>query len=291
MENIIGGTALDQEKKVVRLIVNADDFGYYECVSKGIIHGAKSGCITATGIMANCCDFSARVSWLSCVEHIDAGVHLNVTYGYPLSKTMSSKLCFNQGKFIGKFGVVKALLNRALDVGSILEEWRWQIDKCQASGVKLYFLNSHEHLHMFPALFEGTSALAEEFAIPFVRFSSTEWKGRLTFASFVRNILMGGMNVFNKRKFDGSKPHKMVGMNESGCLNLKYLKRIVPAMHSGYIYELMCHPGFFDEKEIRDKNLLQYHRWQEELDVLLSSDFASVCAKYKVRLSGYRDLV
>ena len=288
---MIDGTALGHEKNGIRLIVNADDFGYYECVSKGIIHGAKSGCITATGIMANCSEFSERVSWLSSVEHIDAGVHLNVTYGYPLSKTMSRKLCFNQGKFIGKFGVVKALLQGALDVASILEEWRWQIDKCLASDVKLYFLNSHEHLHMFPALFEGTKALAEEFSIPFVRSSSTEWKGSLTFGSLVRNVLMGGMNVFNKKKLDGRKPHKMVGMNESGCLNFKYLERIVPTMHSGHIYELMCHPGFFDEKEIVDNNLLQYHRWQEELDALLSSDFASLCAKYRVQFSGYRDLV
>ena len=288
---MIDGTALKQEKKVIRLIVNADDFGYYECVSKGIIQGAKSGCITATGIMANCSNFSERVSWLSSVEDVDAGVHLNVTYGYPLSKIMSRKLCFNQGKFVGKFGVIKALLKGTLDVSSILEEWRWQIDKCQASGVRLYFLNSHEHLHMLPTLFEGVHGLAEEFAIPFVRFSSTEWKGRLSFAGLVRNVLMGGMNVLNKKKLDGSKPHEMVGMNESGCLNLKYLERILPAMGSGHIYELMCHPGFFDAKEIIDQNLLKYHRWQEELDALLSSDFETLCAKYRVQLSGYRDLV
>ena len=288
---MIDCAALNQDKRVTRLIVNADDFGYFECVSRGILQGAKSGSITATGIMANCPDFQERVSWLSSVEHVDAGVHLNVTYGYPLSKTMASKLSFNQGKFVGKFEVVKALLKGTLEVPSILEEWRWQIDKCQASGIQLYFLNSHEHLHMLPPLFEGTHRLAEEFAIPFVRFSSTEWKGRLTFAGLVRNVLMESMNIVNKTKNDVSTPHKMVGLNESGCLNLHYLERIVPAMDSEHIYELMCHPGFFDAKEITDQKLLQYHRWEEELDALLSSEFASLCAKYRVQLAGYRNLV
>ena len=32
-------------------------------------------------------------------------------------------------------------------------EWRAQIERCLDSGLRVSFLNSHEHLHMLPALF------------------------------------------------------------------------------------------------------------------------------------------
>ena len=35
------------------LIVNADDYGYFDCVSKGILESASRGIVTATGVFAN----------------------------------------------------------------------------------------------------------------------------------------------------------------------------------------------------------------------------------------------
>lgn len=37
----------------VRLIINADDYGYFTCVNRGILAAAKAGAITATGVLAN----------------------------------------------------------------------------------------------------------------------------------------------------------------------------------------------------------------------------------------------
>jgi predicted glycoside hydrolase/deacetylase ChbG (UPF0249 family) len=35
------------------LIVNADDYGIFRCVSKGILEAASHGIVTATGVFAN----------------------------------------------------------------------------------------------------------------------------------------------------------------------------------------------------------------------------------------------
>lgn len=277
------------KKKQTRLIVNADDFGYFDCVSQGIIHGAKAGVITATGIMANCVDFQKRLSWLADVSEIDAGVHLNITHGEPLSPDMSRQLFFNQGKFVSKFEVIKALLTGRLDKRAILEEFRLQIERCLSSDIKLYFLNSHEHLHMLPTLFSGTQSLAEEYDIPFVRLSAPEWRmGGMD--GLVRNVLMEGMGWVNKKRVEANGKHHMLGMGVSGRLDFEYLGKLIPLLRPGRIYELMCHPGFFDQQEIVDEHILHYHRWQEELDALLHPDFSALCKQYRVRLTRYRDL-
>ena len=48
----------------VHLIINADDYGYFPCISKGILEAASSGAVTATGILANSPDLKAQLEWL-----------------------------------------------------------------------------------------------------------------------------------------------------------------------------------------------------------------------------------
>ncbi len=38
---------------MIRMIVNADDFGYFDNVCRGILEAAEKGVVTATGVMAN----------------------------------------------------------------------------------------------------------------------------------------------------------------------------------------------------------------------------------------------
>ncbi len=60
----------------IQLIINADDYGYFPCVSRGIIEAAQAGALTATGILANHPDLSTQLDWLDSVPHLDVGVHL-----------------------------------------------------------------------------------------------------------------------------------------------------------------------------------------------------------------------
>ena len=145
---------MNTSKSIKYLIINADDYGYFSCVSKGILQGAKLGRITATGIMANSTNFNAQIESLKQDTHIDKGVHLNISYGTPLTKELQNRFKDWQGEFPDKSIVVRKILTGRIPVVEIEKEWRAQIQKCIDSGVSITFLNSHEHLHMLPPLYK-----------------------------------------------------------------------------------------------------------------------------------------
>ena len=77
-------------------------------------------------------------------------------------------------------------------------------------------------------------------------------------------------------------------MGPSGKLDLAYLERQVPRLCAGRVYELMCHPGHFDAREIRDPRLRRYHDWEGELRTLTSPAVRELLRRHAVRLVGYR---
>lgn len=72
-------SSLDKNKRY--LIVNADDYGYFSCVTEGILDGAREGVITASGIMANSPALDKHLGFFAEIETLDAGVHLNLSRG------------------------------------------------------------------------------------------------------------------------------------------------------------------------------------------------------------------
>jgi predicted glycoside hydrolase/deacetylase ChbG (UPF0249 family) len=82
-------------REPIHLIINADDYGYFPCISQGILDAVSSGAITATGIMANSPDLKTQLEWLDSVEGLDLGVHLNLTFRRPLG-WLFPKCLFNE---------------------------------------------------------------------------------------------------------------------------------------------------------------------------------------------------
>ena len=271
------------------LIINADDYGYFSCVSRGILKGAESGAITATGIMANSPNFNESIKWLKQANELDQGVHLNISYGQPLTHQLQKRLEQWQGTFPDKSVVVKKIITRQIPVSDIENEWRAQIQRCIDSGIKIAFLNSHEHLHMLPPLYKLFTSLTKEYNLVYSRYSSPEWQLPMNISSTIRNLLLFSMHLLNLR-YVNSKAPKLLGMNESGQLSLPYLKKIFSTLKTGEVYELMCHPGHFDSDEIQDPHLLNYHRWAEELELLTSNDFKKLCESEGIKLTSYREL-
>ena len=271
------------------LIINADDYGYYACVSKGILEGAESGSITATSIMANSPYFDEHIDWLKKADKLDKGVHLNISHGNPLSENLSHYLAQWQGAFPNKLAIVQALLTRKIPIAEIEYEWRCQIERCLSSDIEITFLNSHEHLHMLPPFNRIFNRLVNDYNLPYSRISIPEWQIPISKGSLFRNILLAIMNLFNSQHYVDKSP-SLLGINESGNLNLLYLTKIFKSLNPGMVYELMCHPGYFDSNEITDPNLLSYHNWTGELNLLLSDKFKNLCVSEGIELINYRQL-
>jgi predicted glycoside hydrolase/deacetylase ChbG (UPF0249 family) len=271
------------------LIVNADDYGYFPCISKGILKAATHGVVTATGVFANTTHFGEHAAWLRDCDALDAGVHLNLTDGIPLTSDLQQMLGRWSGRFPRKFAMAKAILSGAIKIDAVKREWRAQIERCLEHGLKLRFLNSHEHIHMLPSLFPVAKALARDYDIRHMRFPTSRIAESLSRGSLFRSVVIKVLETVNRRHMDTPTAH-FLGLEVSGKLNLQYLQDAVPRLRAGQVYELMCHPGDFDPQEVSDPRLLRYHDWQGELRTLASPALRELLDRSGVRLIGYRHL-
>ena len=273
-----------------RLIVNADDFGYFDCVSRGILKSIDSGSVTATGIMANGPNIRNNIRSLQMTDaRVDVGVHLNLSLGSPLTPDMRHCLRKWRGRFPGKFTVVAALLSKKIRLEAVKVEWSAQIERCIELGVKPLFLNSHEHLHMLPMLNSMVRELATTFRIPFVRHVTSEPLSVSLPHGGVRKLVLAILSLANPPSDEGAP--QLLGVGASGRLTHSYLRRRFDSLRNGQAYELMCHPGYYDPSEIKERRLVAYHHWGSELRLLTSPTFQALCADRGIRLIGYQDLL
>ena len=270
------------------LIVNADDYGYFRCVSKGILEAASHGIVTATGVFANMADLAEHAAWLRECETLDVGTHLNLTDGVPLTNDLRKRLSRWSGRFPRKFTAATAIISGAITLADVKAEWRAQIERCLECGLRVRFLNSHEHLHILPALFPVATALANEYHIPHLRFPTSQvaWN---SYGSLLRGAIVKTLGTINRRYLDSPSP-EFLGMEISGKLRLPYLERMIARLRAGRVYELMCHPGHFDAKEVNDQRLIRYHDWEGELRTLTSPAVRELIERCGVRLIGFRNL-
>jgi len=277
------------ERQPAYLIVNADDYGYFDCVSRGILETATGGILTATGVFATSSKLGEHAAWLMRVDSLDVGVHLNLTGQAPLTTSMEKSLSRWDGRFPNKFTIARAVLSGAIAAADVKLEWRAQIERCLEYGLHIRFLNSHEHIHMLPTLFTVVQDLAAEFGIQHIRFPTSELVRGTSVGSLVRDALIKITGMYNHR-FRRLPCARFLGMGISGRLNMEYLKQLLPGLRPGSIYELMCHPGICDRNEITDARLLRYHDWNGERETLTKPEVQDMLEYYGIRLIGYRNL-
>ncbi|MDH3947341.1 MAG: ChbG/HpnK family deacetylase [Gammaproteobacteria bacterium] len=277
------------ERQPAYLIVNADDYGYFDCVSRGILESARHGIVTATGIFATSANFNEHAGRLADVDSLDIGVHLNITDQAPLTAAMRKKLSRWAGQFPGKYTVARAVLSGAISSRDVKLEWQAQIERCLEQGLNIAFLNSHEHIHMLPSLFPVVQELAAEYDILHVRFPTSELFRDLAIGAVIRDVIMKVTGLLNRRRCVEPTAH-FLGMGNSGKLTVEYLLQRLPGLKPGGVYELMCHPGFADRSEISDPRLLQYHNWNGEREALTNPEVRDMLKNNGIRLIGYRHL-
>lgn len=271
------------------LIVNADDYGYFRCVSQGILAGARQGIVTATGVFANAPDLAEQVAWLRDCEGLDTGVHLNLTDGVPVTVDMRKKLARWSGRFPRKYSLAACILSGWITPSDVRREWAAQVERCLDHHLSPIFLNSHEHIHMLPLLYPVARDIAARFGIAHLRFPTTNFSFKAPPAAVVRSAIMKGLQWANRGLRANPAP-RFLGLAASGRLALVDLDHEVQSMQPGKIYELMCHPGRFDAQEVDDRRLLAYHDWEGELGTLTHPSARALLESRGVRLIGYRHL-
>lgn len=278
---------------MIKLVVNADDFGLTEGVNEGIADGFKNGIITAVSLIATMPAFNHAVEIARENPDLDIGVHLSLTVGRPCSKNSRLSPIVEEGEFMRSYmHVTRSIYANRVPMEDVKNELSAQIRKIQKTGLRVSHIDSHQHVHMVPRVFELVLALMQEHQIPFVR-TPDEFVGmkQLLTAKGWGLLALGLMGKVLRKRVVRAKlgtPDYFWGLSCSEAMSLDDLMHIVRSSKPG-TNELMCHPGYNDAvlARIYDRSS---HR-EKELGALTHAKTLALVRQRGIRLTNYTALL
>jgi predicted glycoside hydrolase/deacetylase ChbG (UPF0249 family) len=158
----------------IELIVNADDFGYNTAVNEAVVRSFQQYLINSTSIMANMPGFGDALQRLHAHPFLSnrAGLHLNITEGYPLSDAIRAcpRFCDTEGRFVFNRHQPLFFLH-GIEQRAVYAEFRAQMEKVIDAGILPIHLDSHHHVHTEWAILPLTIRLGKEYGVPRIRMA------------------------------------------------------------------------------------------------------------------------
>jgi len=270
-----------------RVIINADDFGWSEGVTEGILRAAREGIVTSTTIAANLPAAAQAVRRLGEAPHLGVGVHLNVSQGPPLSEA-GRALAGPDGRMNRTAGAVIAASLRPCLLAAMEAEFDAQIRWALDHGLAVTHLDSHRHAHGFPPIFARVVRLARRYNIPFVRWYGERlgrgWPAGPAKQRRVRRVLNGFSRV-NALLGGGLRGTVGTwGVEHTGRIDAAWLIRAAGAAPPGAL-EIMTHPGLGDDLDAAATRLRESRR--EELAALCDPAVRDAFDKQRIERIHY----
>jgi predicted glycoside hydrolase/deacetylase ChbG (UPF0249 family) len=238
-----------------RLIVNADDFGMAESVNDGIIKGYREGIITSTSFMAGAKASEHAATLARDNPSLGVGVHLCLTLVKPVADPAKIKSLAPGGVLPnGPFPLMTRLLFGSIKICDVEVELRAQIERTLALGIKPDHIDGHQHVHMMKRVFDVALKLAEEYAIPAMRYPVGPDVGSMSGSRGLEKKIFEGIARKNRSAIENAGikfPDYFFGFAETGNLDAEKLLTILEALPDG-TSELMCHPGLPSETLAED---------------------------------------
>jgi predicted glycoside hydrolase/deacetylase ChbG (UPF0249 family) len=272
------------------LIVNADDYGLTVGVSRAILQAHLAGIVTSTSALAVAPGFEPTAGWLRDTEGIGVGAHLAAVGEDPplLSAREVPTLVDRRGRFPRSWRqFLPRLAARRIDVADLRREFEAQLQRLSEAGLRLSHVDTHQHLHLWPAVAAVVVELATEAGIPALRLTRSSARSPVGWT--VRRLAAQLAEQADQRSLRYTAT--ATGLDEAGTLDLPRMMAAVERLGAAAAAsaELGTHPG-----EADDADLVRYrwgYRWPEELDALLSPAVRAAVERCGLTLGTYHDLV
>ena len=249
----------------MKVIFNADDFGYSKGVNLGILEAYKSGAVRSTTIMAGMPGFEHAVGLALENPGLKIGVHLTLSTGKSVGGVYKT-LTDGDGNFLKLAEVERRAKMGETDLKEVESEYEAQIQKVLAAGLNPDHFDSHHHTHNLPGIVTVFLKLAKKYGVK-VRIYD---KGLL--AGEFADVKTTG--AFNDTFFgEATTPDDLRGILSS-C--------------SEDSIEVMCHPAYVDNFLYNSSSYSIKRAY--ELDVLTSPEIMGYIAEHGIKLCSFDEI-
>ncbi len=158
---------------MVRIILNADDFGFDDETTKSTIECFEQGGLTSATIMANMRATDAAVAFARAHPEFSFGAHLTFTSDgveYPvLPRSRIPDITGENGQFLPALVFRGGALRNRFPDAQLDAELEAQLGKLRDMGVPLSHVDSHGHVHKYGQLRRAIRRVLPRFGIRRVR--------------------------------------------------------------------------------------------------------------------------
>jgi predicted glycoside hydrolase/deacetylase ChbG (UPF0249 family) len=271
------------------LIVTADDYGLTDGISRGIVHAHRHGIVTTASILAVGKAFELAASWAEAEPNLAVGAHLAMVGEDPplLSAQEIPTLVDARGRFPAAWRglMVRALAGR-VNPDEVHREFSAQIQRIRGAGLQITHLDTHQHVHLWPAIAEVVVGLAGEHGIPAIRVPGS--RSRLPVGI--------GVDMLSRRLRRRARAAGLVvtdgyaGLDDAGRMDRRTLARTITAVgaEAAPTVEINVHPGEPGDPELQ--RFAWGYDWAAELDALVDPAARALTARFGFDLGSYADL-
>ena len=275
-----------------QLIVNADDLGLTPGVNRGVLWAFQHGIVTSASLLVVGTAFEHAVALARQNPKLDIGLHLalveeRAVLGCDVLPTLvdeAGRLPRTSGEFLRR-----AFLGR-ISWDEVEREITAQIARFQETGLRLSHLDSHQHLHMFPPVFQIVRRLTHRMDNVWIRNPAGPWRftAGVRAGRWVQRLALNLTCLWAGALHGSSQaqmPDRMYGFEIGGRLTRSALEQILRRIPDG-VYELICHPGE-EDADTRTRYSHWGYRWAEELDALTAPETRVVLKEERIALTSF----
>jgi len=242
---------------VKKLIINADDFGVTEGVTKGVIDSYADGVLTSATLLVNMPFTEFALEEAKKHPGLGVGIHLAATIGRPLVAGAKS-FTDSEGDFL-KLSDYPGY-NVDVDPEELYKEWKAQMEQfIRLAGKLPTHIDSHHHVHTLHGYHDMVAQLAKEYDLP-VR-QSEKFLDTYEHATFMGDFYGEDLAI----------------------------STLTDALETDIeIMEVMCHPAYLDQKTYE---ISSYHLPRmKEMEILRSKELRSFIQQNGIELITFADL-
>jgi hopanoid biosynthesis associated protein HpnK len=264
---------------VRRLIVNADDFGLTAGVNRAVVELHRAGVLTSATLMAHAAATGEAIEIALATPSLGVGCHVVLVDGEAVlpARELPTLIDPRSGHFLPQLGaILQRLLTGRIRAAEVEAEAAAQIAQFQSQGITLTHIDTHKHIHMFPAVLGPVLRAARAAGIRTVRNPfEPAWSLRATprvpwlrrtEVNLLRRLERRFLRIAAEEGFtstDGA-----LGVAATGALDAATLASLLSSLPEG-TFELVSHPGYNDADLVRAHTRLLASR-EIETEALLT---------------------
>lgn len=165
----------------MKLIVNADDFGFSEEVNTNIINCHEKGIVSSTTILAKGEKFQEAVELSKLYPNLGVGVHLAIDGPFNIGKDYTTILNPKTGNFYDSSEIVNTIRTGKFQHEELVKEYSLQIEKVKNAGINITHLDHHHHLHLYFPILKAVIEVAKKYDIKHIRPQKILYPNNMSF--------------------------------------------------------------------------------------------------------------